>query len=471
MTFQDILIKIRTLSKDKSKSDFEDSIKEQLGAFGGEYEEKVNLLLKAVNAGYFDRVREASEHEKTIQTLEFSGLIQNFQDKNSVTWEKAAETVSYLAMLLGQEMPSIDAHRTILPVKQLKKYEELEERLKKIEDDIQNNREISRNAVSATLNSNTIEERLEKIESNISNIKNTISTLNNIINNRLVNLDACIKTIEERLKDVEYDIQNSNKETRHTVTTINKWIPNIESRIKTIEVGLKHVEYDIQNSNKELINDISIINTTINNSLLNLESRLNSIEESMRKSEFARPNQNQENITLEIRTLTAQIQRISEAADKTTRHLTSINTRVKNLEDNANMAEPVFPKKISEPPNSMSTVNKTDTTISAFNAWAANPGTKLPNEFYYLEHDMRVRREQPLTPSAMETKWISNKNGSKKYLFPNPNSFDQMTDIKELYNMDLTKLRSKGQNKIRITEPCEMSGSGFINYPGELTLL
>ncbi|MDR2194422.1 MAG: hypothetical protein LBP19_08160 [Treponema sp.] len=116
----------------------------------------------------------------------------------------------------------------------------------------------------------------------------------------------------------------------------------------------------------------------------------------------------------------------------------------------------------------------TSDPVSAFNIWASNPISRLPDNFYYLEHDMRVRREQSLTPSATETRWISNKDASKtgkKYLFPNPNFFDQMTDISELYIMDLTKLRPRGQNRITITKPCEMSGSGYINYHGELTLL
>jgi len=69
------------------------------------------------------------------------------------------------------------------------------------------------------------------------------------------------------------------------------------------------------------------------------------------------------------------------------------------------------------------------------------------------------------------SKWITNREGTKKYLFPNPNSFTTLTDITGLYDMDLSRLRDKGQNKVKITKPCEMEPNGFIWEKGELQLL
>ena len=110
--------------------------------------------------------------------------------------------------------------------------------------------------------------------------------------------------------------------------------------------------------------------------------------------------------------------------------------------------------------------------VEKFNKWASNhPSSELPREFSYLEGEIKVRTAQYPRETSSKTKWIWNKTGDIKYLFPNPNFFDQMTDISDLYLMDMTRLREKGSNKIRITTPCEVMDSGFINFQGKLELL
>ncbi|GMO52837.1 MAG: hypothetical protein Pg6C_19040 [Treponemataceae bacterium] len=110
--------------------------------------------------------------------------------------------------------------------------------------------------------------------------------------------------------------------------------------------------------------------------------------------------------------------------------------------------------------------------VAEFNNWAANPANPLPKAFYYIEGDMRIRAPRELKESAAaDVKWITNREGAKKYLLPNPNSFNQVTDILELYAMDQSKLKSKGQNRIRIITPCAMANNGFVNMPGELDIL
>jgi uncharacterized repeat protein (TIGR02543 family) len=107
----------------------------------------------------------------------------------------------------------------------------------------------------------------------------------------------------------------------------------------------------------------------------------------------------------------------------------------------------------------------------AFNLWAKNPSIPLPREaFYYIEGDMKILTKREIKEAARETMWITNRIENKKYLFPNPNLFDQMTEI-DLYKMDPVKLKRRGQNKIKIIIPCEMTKDGFVEFPGELELL
>lgn len=149
--------------------------------------------------------------------------------------------------------------------------------------------------------------------------------------------------------------------------------------------------------------------------------------------------------------------------------LAKIETRLEKVETSIKYSEKRAPEPlpISPPAQAPSTLSH----IEAYNAWAANPLSRLPVAFTYLEGDMRMREEQNLKPAANESMWITNKYGSQKYLFPNPNLFDQMTDLKDIYKMDLSKLKAKGQNRIKIIKACEMSDKGFISYGGELELL
>jgi hypothetical protein len=109
--------------------------------------------------------------------------------------------------------------------------------------------------------------------------------------------------------------------------------------------------------------------------------------------------------------------------------------------------------------------------LSVFNEWAKNPVTPLPSGFYYLQNDIKIRFSQSLIKSTIETKWIANSKGNRQYLFPNPNSFNEMTDIREFYGTISGTLKSKGQNRLQITKPCEMKDKGYIDFPGELKFL
>jgi hypothetical protein len=109
--------------------------------------------------------------------------------------------------------------------------------------------------------------------------------------------------------------------------------------------------------------------------------------------------------------------------------------------------------------------------LNDFNSWAANPAGALPGGFRYLEGDFKIRSTKLIKECASPSKWIINKVGSKKFLFPNPNTFDQMTNINELYLTKEGVLKPQGQNKIQIAKACEISNDGFIEFPGEMRLL
>jgi hypothetical protein len=114
-----------------------------------------------------------------------------------------------------------------------------------------------------------------------------------------------------------------------------------------------------------------------------------------------------------------------------------------------------------------------DTNIlNNFNRWGRNPvNAVLPPDFKYIKGEMKSRCEQPLDISDEVENWLINTAGTKRYLFPNPRLFDELTNIDGFYKMDKNRLKEKGKNKIQIIKPCEISGKGWVSYPGELELL
>ena len=111
-----------------------------------------------------------------------------------------------------------------------------------------------------------------------------------------------------------------------------------------------------------------------------------------------------------------------------------------------------------------------DPTVAAYNEWAANPSQPLPNGFEYLKNkNPRIREAQPFEPSSEPSGWIYNTGGARRYLFPNPNTFNQMTNIRELYKLDQNLLQAKGSNAAFITDPVKVDArTGFIEYSGSL---
>jgi uncharacterized repeat protein (TIGR02543 family) len=162
---------------------------------------------------------------------------------------------------------------------------------------------------------------------------------------------------------------------------------------------------------------------------------------------------------------TAQIERLQSAIARLDNEKSAYCNRINSLErENQILKEE---KRVAS-----GIANGSLNPVSVFNNWAASPFTQLPKSFYYIEGDLRIRVAHELTESQnTDSKWITNRDGVKKYLFPNPNSFNQMTNIDELYKMDMSKLKAKGQNRVKIIKPCNMTNNGFVEFPGELEIL
>ncbi|MDR3301553.1 MAG: hypothetical protein LBT01_03370 [Spirochaetaceae bacterium] len=149
--------------------------------------------------------------------------------------------------------------------------------------------------------------------------------------------------------------------------------------------------------------------------------------------------------------------KISDNENSSKRNFDNLSKNIE-LQKTALSSEKIAPELIPDDP------------VDDFNNWACNPLKILPSRFYYLKGDIKVRNEQIFVESEAESKWITNRLGAQKYLFPNPRFFYEATDIRELYKITGT-LKAKGQNNIRISEPCKILDKGYINYAGKLTLL
>ncbi|GMO41399.1 MAG: hypothetical protein Ta2F_17320 [Termitinemataceae bacterium] len=144
-----------------------------------------------------------------------------------------------------------------------------------------------------------------------------------------------------------------------------------------------------------------------------------------------------------------------------TNHLRDYDARLRSLEERESGKTFL--------PSASSGVSQ-ERSVSAFNAWALKSSTMLPQGFFYISGEIKARAAQSFNKSQTETMWIT--NSDKKYLFPNPNLFVLTTNISQFYKMDVSRIKPmRGQNKIKITHPCEIEANGVINYPGELELL
>jgi uncharacterized repeat protein (TIGR02543 family) len=269
------------------------------------------------------------------------------------------------------------------------------------------------------------------------------------------------------------------------ITVYAKWISLESIKISELETEIEKLKTKIQDtaSNHRFISLIVMgvfalflvvfIALTIN-SLLSAKSSKGKIDELNEKVGKIEKKYKEYNEKIEQR-----LGVIGNSPNLGSSSLASITKEVENLKEEINNIKNHVQKSESYIYNSNKhkeiTRDITSGNISvpdAFNRWAASPSiTLLPETFCYIEGEMGIRSPREIRESDIETKWITNRQGAQKYLFPNPNSFYEMTDIHNLYKMDQTKLKGKGQNKIKIVKPCEMTKDGFVPNAGELELL
>ena len=149
----------------------------------------------------------------------------------------------------------------------------------------------------------------------------------------------------------------------------------------------------------------------------------------------------------------ARISKLEKLVTDLTGELNALSARIKQFEETKERAAEADANAV----------------IAAFNAWAVNPLVPLPAGFSFIAGDFRIRTRQQIIETPDESKWITNRKGSKKYLFPNPNLFNQMTASDFLYTITGTP-KAQGLNKICVTKACEMTYDGFVEFTGELQI-
>ncbi|GMO38924.1 MAG: hypothetical protein Ta2B_18420 [Termitinemataceae bacterium] len=303
-------------------------------------------------------------------------------------------------------------------------------------------------------------------------LKDTITTLTN-------KLDELIEE-NKRIDNLTIKLPNVEKEILEVKTSITGIIEKLKS-IDKITVNL----YNVEKTSSELKANSSVID----GKLLALNA-LNT-----RMCEVTTENKNRDNKILELSNINNQLQnnlannqrgitalniKLGELTDKNAKleakqadseyNLNDISARLEKLEaDNKKENNLSAEKEIAHKESS----EALDDVVAAFNTWSARPTERLAAGFYYVEGDIKIRTTQEILSSNSASKWIANSNGNKKYIFPNPNLFDQLTDISEIFELDsnLIKLAPIGENKIKIIKPCEISDNGFIRHRGEVKLI
>ena len=231
---------------------------------------------------------------------------------------------------------------------------------------------------------------------------------------------------------------------------VNEKIKGFEQRISKVEaflVKLNETQGSFGQQTNGKIVDLESKNRDFRQKITDLETRIATIWQNYQKLE---------------KDNNANTQRISSLESKNR----ELSQKISEKEIKSN----VSPSTV-RPPSRNESFDQTDNVINSFNNWASYPSSNLPGEFTYVTGDFRIRTDrQEFTETREETKWIINRRGTKTYLLPNPNSFNQMTNL-DLYEMDLSMLKEKGKNKIKIITACEISSSGFIEFPGKLQIL
>jgi uncharacterized phage infection (PIP) family protein YhgE len=269
----------------------------------------------------------------------------------------------------------------------------------------------------------------------------------------------------QRINDLEEKVRSFTGNLGNIINKNNEYSQKI--------AGLESVNRDLLQKNKELEENLKkltdnlgiIINSAISKNNEQLRQEIGKLQTSQALSDRQ---MNDINIGFrrQVTGLEGKIENYRAENRDANSKIQTLSRQVAELETK-NKPSAGFEAKSSPSVSSM----QFDTVIKQFNSWAANPAGPLPSVFTFLEGEPRIRTLQQLMETNEKAKWISNRSYGKKYLLPNPNFFDPMTNILMFYKMDQTMLKPKGMNKITIVTPCEMRSDGWIDFPGELKIL
>jgi regulator of replication initiation timing len=282
----------------------------------------------------------------------------------------------------------------------------------------------------------------------------------------------------------------SYKEHQQVEQTVNKLIktwwedgPSTQLVIKNKEttLKLKQILQSFVNNDQKSLERITALEKSIkelisfvNNDQKSLE-RITALEKSIKEIIPFVNNMNNELISIDdVRDL------ISEETESLVRENEILMKDIEQLKRQLRIEQTTKPDvspSVSKTNNQKSSASSSfDQIIEEFNAWAKNPSIRLPSKFYYAEGDMKLRKNCMLeVSSSSDATWIVNRNGTSKYLFPNPNVIDQLGGkIDVLYKINGNR-RAKGQNRVNIQKACNIvddgNGCGWVEYRGELNLI
>ncbi|MHC6202380.1 hypothetical protein ACYULU_04205 [Breznakiellaceae bacterium SP9] len=254
--------------------------------------------------------------------------------------------------------------------------------------------------------------------------------------------------------------QQASEESRLELNTIQEGLVTVQNQLKQLnDKVMLQIPYTSLSFKTEIKNDIQNTKQAIEK----LESKLT-----------------QQKTGLEI--LQRQLGELQQPL-KTPVYLAPLNQQInqqkKEVED--------IKKQLGELQQSLKTpadlppLNQQNTTLSsgvqavdAFNQWAKDTQQPLPPYFTYVyvnNAKLELRKKQEFTDTTVETAWIRNTSGDKKYFFPNPNWIGNHSGIlDDIYRVTGTR-KAKGANCVKITKACQIDKDNVIEYKGELTLL
>ena len=276
-----------------------------------------------------------------------------------------------------------------------------------------------------------------------------------------------IKDTKERIKDFDLKfvkILNLETVVKKLNDSQSSFGQNTNNKITVLENKGNDILKNIKNldeADKVITQNIFSISRDFSQKSIDLENKIAVMEQNYKVLEKINNTNSQRIASLESKNWELS-QKISEIETKTL----ELSQKISENETKNDLSQ-----STPRPQPGNESYDQTDKIINSFNSWASSPDIVLPRDFSYVTGDFKIRtNQQDFEETREETKWIINRKGAKIYLLPNPNSFDQMTNL-DLYEMDLNMLKGKGKNKIRIITPCEISSSGFIEFKGKLQIL